>query len=76
MAGAVIELSEHTIDTLGQRLSSLGFKPSHAGPLLRSYYQAGQGAARNDRKFPADLAQWLASQLQRRTAATAGCRFD
>ena len=35
------ELADVTIEELQQELSGLGFKPSHAARILRSYYGAG-----------------------------------
>jgi 23S rRNA (adenine2503-C2)-methyltransferase len=51
----VISLADHSVATLGVQLSAAGYKSSHAGPLLRSYYSRYKKVGSNDRKFPAEL---------------------
>ncbi|HEY5228912.1 MAG TPA: 23S rRNA (adenine(2503)-C(2))-methyltransferase RlmN [Opitutaceae bacterium] len=65
------DLSEFDIATLGERLSAGGFKASHAGPVLRSYYRGATAVVSNGRRFPPSLDALLASQLERRSAAIA-----
>ena len=64
-----MELSEHTISTLGPQLEASGFKPSHAGPLLRSYYGAGTVGHPNGRRFPPELLRCLSEHAERRAGA-------
>lgn len=68
MAGAVTDLSTHTAATLAPRLAGCGFKPSHAGPLLRSHFRGDATAGSNDRRFPPELGQLLREQAARRAA--------
>jgi len=37
----MIDLADCTVQRLQQQLVALGFKPSHAAPILRSFYAAG-----------------------------------
>jgi 23S rRNA (adenine2503-C2)-methyltransferase len=64
-----MDLSEHTIETLGAELAALGFKASHAGPLLRAHYAAGSAAEPNGRQLPVPLANLAREQLGRREAS-------
>lgn len=70
------DLSEHTIETLQQQLAALGFKPSHAAPLLRSYYAACGNDGPSRRQFPSALARGLYDQAERRAAAIALRQVD
>jgi 23S rRNA (adenine2503-C2)-methyltransferase len=65
----VTDLSEHTIATLAPELIADGFRPSHSGPLLRSYYRGDEAAGRNGRRFPLALTVLLREQARRRAAA-------
>lgn len=67
----VNDLSEHTVATLEARLAADGFKASHAGPLLRSYYKGAAAEGTNDRKFPPELKTMLEDQLGRRSSSVA-----
>lgn len=70
----VIELSEHTIGTLAQELAACGFKASHAGPLLRSYYRGDTALGCGGRRFPSGLDQLLRAHAERRAASLAARR--
>ena len=69
VAVSLINLSEQTLETLEARLEDDGLKPSHAGPLLRSYFQGDLSTASNDRRFPPILERLLADHADRRRAA-------
>jgi len=64
-----VDLSEHIPSSLAPQLEALGLKPSHAGPLLRSYYGAGATAQPNGRRFPPELALYLKEHTDRRAAS-------
>jgi len=68
VACPVPDLSDHTIETLQRQLAELGFKPSHAEPLLRAHYGAD---GPNGRTFPPALAARLSDEARRRQAAIA-----
>jgi len=70
----VTDLSEHTIATLAPELVADGFRPSHSGPLLRSYYRGDEVAGRNGRRFPPALGVLLRRQARRRANAIAARR--
>jgi len=70
VACRVTDLSDHTLATLRLELEAQGFKPSHAGPMLRSHYRAGSGADANGRRLPEALSRRLSDQLERRSAST------
>jgi 23S rRNA (adenine2503-C2)-methyltransferase len=53
-------LSEHTIESLQRLLSSWGYKPSHAAPLLRAYYAGGGHLELESFAMPAELRSRLA----------------
>lgn len=63
------DLSEHTIATLAEELSVCGLRPSHSGPLLRSYYRGDATAGSNDRRFPPALDQLLRDSVERRAGS-------
>jgi 23S rRNA (adenine2503-C2)-methyltransferase len=65
------DLSQHTAATLEPLLESGGFKSSHAGALLRSYYRGEATAGTNDRCFPPALEQLLTEQAQSRADSIA-----
>ncbi len=64
VAGVLTNLTEHTIATLEPELAASGFKPSHAGPVLRSYLSGAAYAASNDRKLPSELRRLLRDQCE------------
>lgn len=66
-----MDLSEHTLSTLGGQLEAQGFKASHAGPMLRCHYAAGNHPAANGRPLPTALAELLAENRVRREAGVA-----
>ena len=68
VARNVTDLSEHTVESLKGRRGALGFRPSHAGPLLRSYY-SGSSAETANRRFPNPLAQLLENEARRIASA-------
>jgi 23S rRNA (adenine2503-C2)-methyltransferase len=77
--GTLIALAEHTPESLAAQLVSLGFKPSHAAPLLRAYYAGGGEIAWDGLILPAGLRDALASAaaqpsttLQHRSVADDG----
>jgi len=70
----VTDLSEHTIATLAPELAAGGFRASHSGPLLRSYYRGEEAAGRNGRRFPQALGALLRGHARRRAAAIAARR--
>jgi 23S rRNA (adenine2503-C2)-methyltransferase len=72
----VTVLSDHTIATLGPQLEACGFKSSHSGPLLRSYYRGCATAGSNGRRFPLALERLLGEQAERRAAAIAARRVS
>jgi 23S rRNA (adenine2503-C2)-methyltransferase len=59
------------VESLGRELAALGYKASHAGPLLRSFYRGCVEAGSNDRRFPQGLEQLLAEQASRRQRGVA-----
>jgi len=67
----VTDLSEHSLATLAAELSAGGLRPSHSGPLLRSYYRMDAGSGSNDRRFPAELERLLRESIERRLASLA-----
>jgi 23S rRNA (adenine2503-C2)-methyltransferase len=71
LSGTVIDLSEHTVASLAPELAAGGFKSSHAGPLLRSYYRGDATAGSNDRRFPPALEHLLAAHEE---SSAAGIR--
>ena len=71
MASSVTDLSAHTVATLALELSAGGFRPSHSGPLLRSYYQGDETAGPNGRRFPPALERLLREQARMRAVAIA-----
>ena len=76
VGGPVTELSDHTIETLGTQLEAGGFKSSHSGPLLRSYYRGCATAGSNGRRFPRALERLLGEQAERHAAAIAERRVS
>ena len=73
--GIVTDLSEYTLDALQGELAGLGFAPSHAARVLRSFYAAGGLSVTDDPRLPRALAGWLrarpgaVSQAARQVAA-------
>jgi 23S rRNA (adenine2503-C2)-methyltransferase len=65
------DLWQHTVATLGPQLAASGFKPSHAGALLRSHYRGDPDSGSNDRRFPPGLGALLREQARRRAQAVA-----
>jgi 23S rRNA (adenine2503-C2)-methyltransferase len=77
-------LSEISLPALEQLVASWGFKPGHAGRVLRAYYSGGDGILSGDsdagpRRWPAGLRERLraelspaATALARRSVATDG----
>ncbi len=65
------DLSEHTLRTLSAELSACGLRPSHSGPLLRSYYRGDATAGSNDRRFPPALDKLLRDSVERRAGSIA-----
>ena len=61
-----MDLSGHTVATLGKELEAQGLKASHAGPMLRCHYAAGSQSAANGRPLPAPLAALLHEHRGRR----------
>ena len=66
-----MDLSEHTLSTLGSQLEAQGFKASHAGPMLRFHYAAGAQSPANGRPLPTALAALLSDLRDRRAAGVA-----
>ena len=66
-----MDLSEHTLSTLGSQLEAQGFKASHAGPMLRFHYAAGAQSPANGRPLPTALAALLSDLRARRAAGVA-----
>lgn len=68
---AVRALSEHSIASLAGLLDTWGLKPSHAAPLLRSYYQNGASLApqcsASSHLFPRGLHERMAAALPLRS---------
>ena len=67
----MIDFSEHDVATLAPALRACGLRPSHAGPLLRSFYRGDSTAASNDRQFPARIEEWLKAKETSLSAAIA-----
>ncbi len=65
------DLSEHTPLTLARQLEEGGFKPSHSGALLRSFYRGEVTTGSNGRRFPPGLERLLTEHAARREAAVA-----
>lgn len=57
--------------SLSGHLASLGFKPSHAGPLLRAHYGSAPEGGPNGRRLPPRLLVWLKEHDDARRAAVA-----
>ncbi len=57
----MIALAEHTPQSLAAQLVSLGFKPSHAAPLLRAFYAGGGEIAWDSLILPVGLRERLSS---------------
>jgi 23S rRNA (adenine2503-C2)-methyltransferase len=57
--GAVLDLSEYTVETLERDLTAMGFAPSHAVRLLRAHYASGGLAAPAGLRLPRKLAEAL-----------------
>ena len=71
VAWGVTDLSEHTPTTLAAELASRGLRPSHSGPLLRSYYGLDAASASDERRFPPVLERLLRDALERRAESLA-----
>lgn len=67
----MLDLSEATLESLGERLAAEGFKPSHAGPLLRRHYGAREEAAVNGHPLPGALAGLVAQAREARMRSVA-----
>jgi len=70
----VLPLSHYTVPALAAELATLGYKPSHAEPLLRGYYEAGGQPEWDGLLLPGALRELLGAQPGALTALPLAAR--
>ncbi len=71
VAAGSVALADFDIASLGQRFAALGYKPSHAAHVLRTFYAGGSVISSASHGLPKELMERLRSEFAKQTASLA-----